>query len=675
MNHRTTRRRYIHMKRIFAKHTRQYTQQIRQILVIMLCFCQLFLLLPVQARAEEADRIAGFVPMAQEECTYVFTQEDKPSLAEVTAMLPRQLGVYLGEDSSATAMDVTWYCVGDDYDTTDDYYYQFNPRWDEDRYPLAEGLDYWEDVPYVGIHLSHEAELLSQGQSAMSQNSIGQPGQQIAPAAVTIRENEPVIYEFLLNEMGFSTAAAVGVLANLYKESGFRHDVWGDKGTSYGICQWHNSRCQALQDWCTANGYDWQTLDGQLHYLKHELSANNNKYLYNGKKIYGYLSGASNNEQGAYDAAYDWCWYYEVPAKREESSIARGNLAKDTFWSHYRGDYTLAFQKEMALATSVDAYLQASVHPWDTDCVITEGGVYFSEVGQPYPKKIVLIRAQEPEQPDPGEGGSEGPEEETQPGDNGGEETVAPGLDTPVPLVCNIASLWGSLKPNTRYCARFYVICDGKQHQGANMEFTTWESEDCPSIGYRDLTPEIWYHEYVDDVLEQGLMGSTRQDILLFAPEQVTTRATIVTILYRLSGEQETASEQTKAEWREACLTRYEDVAADSWYTEAVGWALANGVVNGTSETTFSPDDVISREQFAVMLYRYADRVQDVTERADLSVFTDAAQISDWAWEAVSWANAEGLLNGKGENLLDPQGQASRAEAAALISRFVDWIQ
>jgi len=287
-----------------------------------------------------------------------------------------------------------------------------------------------------------------------------------------------------------------------------------------------------------------------------------------------------------------------------------------------------------------------------------------------------LIRTQELEpQPDPGEenpgGESEGAEDET-PLE---QDPQVPGLASPLTLACDIADLWASLTPNTFYRGRFYVICDGEQYQSANIEFTTWESEDCPSIGYHDLTPNTWYHEYVDDVLEQGLMGSTPSDILVFSPDQVTTRSMIVTILYRLSGEQESASDQTKAEWRDACLARYTDVPADSWYMEAVAWAAARGVVNGTSDTTFSPDDVISREQFAVMLYRFADRIQDVSGRADLSVFADVYQISDWAWEAVSWANKEGLLSGKGDNILDPQGQATRAEAATLISRFVDWIR
>ena len=154
-------------------------------------------------------------------------------------------------------------------------------------------------------------------------------------AAVTSSENETIIFDFLVNEMGFNTAGACGVLANIYKESAFNPNATGDRGTSYGICQWHNERWTTMQTWCEEKGYDWTTLEGQLQYLKYELSMNNYKVLWNGKTIYNYISAVPNTAQGAYDAAYYWCYYFEVPANRESASQSRGNLAMETYWPEY----------------------------------------------------------------------------------------------------------------------------------------------------------------------------------------------------------------------------------------------------------------------------------------------------------------------------------------------------
>jgi hypothetical protein len=155
----------------------------------------------------------------------------------------------------------------------------------------------------------------------------------------TIQDNEQIIYNFLRNEMNLNQAAACGVLANIRTESNFNPIQIGDKGTSYGICQWHDSkygnRKQNLINWCKKNAYDYKTLTGQLNYLKYELSANNYSILYNGKTIYNYLLSVSNDANGAYNAGYYWCYNYELPTNKTASSIERGNLAKDTYWSKY----------------------------------------------------------------------------------------------------------------------------------------------------------------------------------------------------------------------------------------------------------------------------------------------------------------------------------------------------
>ena len=140
--------------------------------------------------------------------------------------------------------------------------------------------------------------------------------------------NEETIYNYLTGTMHLNQAAASGALANIYKESSFNPNATGDGGTSYGICQWHNERWTSLKNYCNNNGYDWTTLNGQLHYLDYEL-----KNYYPG--VYSTLTSVANTADGAYNAGYKWCYSYEIPANKEAVSVERGNLAKNTYWPKY----------------------------------------------------------------------------------------------------------------------------------------------------------------------------------------------------------------------------------------------------------------------------------------------------------------------------------------------------
>ncbi len=146
---------------------------------------------------------------------------------------------------------------------------------------------------------------------------------------VTGNSNEERVFNFLVNEMGYNRAAACGVLSNIRSESNFRTGAYGDGGDSYGICQWHNSRFTALKRYCKNNGLDYTTLAGQLAYLKYELTT---EYAYN---IHNYLRSVPNTAQGAYDAAYKFCFSFERPANTAYVSSQRGNYAKNTYWNKY----------------------------------------------------------------------------------------------------------------------------------------------------------------------------------------------------------------------------------------------------------------------------------------------------------------------------------------------------
>ena len=132
----------------------------------------------------------------------------------------------------------------------------------------------------------------------------------------------------------------------------------------------------------------------------------------------------------------------------------------------------------------------------------------------------------------------------------------------------------------------------------------------------------------------------------------------LATVLYRMAGEPAVTGSAS-----------FTDVAAGQWYTDGITWASQQGVVQGVGDSKFDPNGAITREQLAVMLYRYAD---GETVSADMSRFQDRTSISDWALEAMNWAVAQGILSGSDQGLLNPGSVASRAEVATMLMRFIE---
>ncbi len=191
----------------------------------------------------------------------------------------------------------------------------------------------------------------------------------------------------------------------------------------------------------------------------------------------------------------------------------------------------------------------------------------------------------------------------------------------------------------------------------------TETKQPAPDLPFTDVDSAAWYAEAVSYMLERGLMTGTAPDT--FSPNSTTTRAMIVTILYRLEGAPGTNGD-----------TAFTDVERGTWYTDPIAWAAANGVVEGTTPTTFAPNAPVTREQMATILYRYlAAKGYDVTARADLSDYTDANQVSSYATEAMSWANALGLITGDTPATLTPQASATRAQVATILMRFCGSIE
>lgn len=173
-----------------------------------------------------------------------------------------------------------------------------------------------------------------------------------------------------------------------------------------------------------------------------------------------------------------------------------------------------------------------------------------------------------------------------------------------------------------------------------------------------DVPQSHWAHEAVTYVYDNDLMNGT--DGSLFSPESTTTRAQVVTVLYRLAG-------QPAADW----ANPFWDVPASAWFHDAVTWAWESGITGGVSSTHFGAGNAVTREQLATFLYRYAqDQGYDTSARADLSGYSDAGLVSSYATEALSWANATGLITGTTATTLSPQGSATRAQVATILSRF-----
>lgn len=221
----------------------------------------------------------------------------------------------------------------------------------------------------------------------------------------------------------------------------------------------------------------------------------------------------------------------------------------------------------------------------------------------------------------------------------------------------------GALTAGHRYLAEQETVVAASVSSSCGAEgmwrTTATGSAPVPSP-FRDVALGAWYYDAVMYAADKNLMGGVGDGV--FAPGEPTSRGMIVTILYRLEGSPAVPG-----------VSGFLDVADGVWYADAVAWAVSNNIVGGYGNGSFGPNDPITREDMAVILYRYAVyRGCDVTARADLSAYADISRISGYAVDAMQWANAEGLINGVTAAALEPKGSAVRAMAAAILMRFCE---
>lgn len=197
---------------------------------------------------------------------------------------------------------------------------------------------------------------------------------------------------------------------------------------------------------------------------------------------------------------------------------------------------------------------------------------------------------------------------------------------------------------------------DMKEAVGQKAE----EEKTSEAPNFVDVRASDWFCDDVNFVVNEGLFYGT--SATEFSPNTSMSRAMLVTVLYRMAD----ATAPTTG-------NRFSDVEEGQWYTDAVIWAANNGIVSGYGGGTFGVHDLVTREQLATILYRYAAKqLFDVSVANDLQVFADCGAISAYAYDALSWANAVGLINGRTEDTLAPLGTATRAEVAAIIHRFAE---
>lgn len=201
----------------------------------------------------------------------------------------------------------------------------------------------------------------------------------------------------------------------------------------------------------------------------------------------------------------------------------------------------------------------------------------------------------------------------------------------------------GSVSLRFNHASQYAIVIDDYSHA---------------ALPFADVPEGAWYHDAVSYVYTNGLMVGTGD--ATFSPEISTSRAMIAVTLWRMEGEPAVKG-----------ANPYTDVENGAWYTEAITWANENGIAEGYGNGCFQPETPVTREQLAAFLYRYAAyKGYDITITGSLDRFNDKDNVSEWAKDTMAWAVGYGLIGGKDNNMLDPQGEATRAEFAAMLQRF-----
>jgi hypothetical protein len=228
------------------------------------------------------------------------------------------------------------------------------------------------------------------------------------------------------------------------------------------------------------------------------------------------------------------------------------------------------------------------------------------------------------------------------------------------------SGIWLDPAPSNTTSSSSKDTTDSKDTASSNEDSTTAENtpNTVPEYAnpYGDVQETAWYAEDVRYVTETGLMTGDNGN---FSPDTSMTRAMLVTVLYRLYGSPSVSAEPG-----------FSDIPGGQWYSDAVVWAAANNLVGGVGGNLFAPEDTITRQDMAVLFSRYASFAgKTLPAVKEAETFTDESEISDYAKQAVSDFNAAGIIGGVGDNKVNPRGETTRAETAALLHRFIEAVE
>ncbi len=469
------------------------------------------------------------------------------------------------------------------------------------------------------------------------------------PVPVSAATAEEEVYSFLTGELGLTSAAAAGIMANIMCECSFNPTAGATDVNglySYGLFMWNGSRYERLKKWCSDNSLSYDTVEGQMGYFKYELEGAESATLTAMRAI-------PDTFEGCVDATVLFAELFERCAAF--SYGLRVYYAAGIFWPSYgtgapsekRGIYGVYCNYPITIKTGDSYTLRGAVVSYTSPITEISAGVW-----------------------------------------NSSGKMVTGSSTNPWTYVFDISRLdkyvvFGSLAPGN-YVYRISAANADGQYTVEEHSFTVGDAATsgkypritdgsvlcgygpyCPGAKFTDMPPVgDWAHDGIDYVISRGLFLGTSNTT--FEPEATMTRAMLVTVLWRLEGSPASGAD---------LLGKFVDVESGSWYDSAVAWASSTGVTKGTDATHFSPYAEVTREEAVTFLHRFTVfKGYDYYNRTDLSSYSDVSTLSDWSVDAFSWAVAGGMIFGSGSGAyvkLDPRSSATRAQVAAMLKRFV----
>ena len=616
------------------------------------------LVMPVMnVNANEKITITSFADQAMEELLI----REKVLIEEILDRLPTHISAY---DSAKELVEipVTWECMGD-YATTDFYYYQFVPKWDDTVYAVEESLS----VPYIWVELEANGS-----------------------REVTTSENEMKIFNYLVETMGCNKATALGIVANIERESNFNPvaSVIDTNGlTSYGICQWNGSRFEGLKSYCTEKELDYTTVEGQLDYLKYELGSSE-------RSAWNRMQGIPNTAEGAYTAGYTWARYFErCAAVYHEVSAIR---ARDVYWPEYCDvavpeNHNITFDLQgTTIATSVGSstvngfniargsdkliiYNIIDSTPGtnsygvevlvDANGLVTQKRATGSTTQFTVPAGGFVLS---------GHGTAADFINKIKVGNYAGYTTGEDGTATvhyynaqneylfyhkkvkdgmtygTLPVVEKEGYILGGWYTELTGGER---VTEETQYISANL-YARWIDENASQNPFTDVPENEYYYEPVLWAVNQGITSGLKPG--LFAPEESCTRGQVVTFLWRAKG----CPEPTTT------THNFTDLKENEYYYKAVLWAVENGITAGLKPTLFAPDATVTRGQVVTFLHRAEGTPSYSVDNS----FTDL-KTGEYYYDAVLWAVENGVTSGLKPTLFGPEEPCTRGQVVTFLYR------